>query len=583
MQPQNNGDPNQQYAPNPQPVTPPPAPASQPIYDNFGEPVENTGGPQDNPYARQFAEELAAENPPEPTPPPKPPKKSGPKKLIVALVFALLFAGLIGGGVAAFTQYQKPERVAEDALTHLLAAKHLQVDVDTNITFDKSVQENLDIEVKGLKIAHRTAEMDSQLEATLSMRYAEKDFDLKGAAIVEETGDMYFRLYDVQRQVETWVEADFGAVLSDKTKDELKKLENKWIKYGIDQMKKDAPDFAAAYTCQLEAVAKLSDDEAYRGEVIAAYRLHPVLKTVGSAKYSGTLVGYEVEVDEKAYEKFNESLESTDFGRAVDACAQKTAPLEPIDEEAEETENAEEPGEATGEAEDTGSADDPVAADGTTTDDVADTEETLSASTLNLAMVSDIVPEEALESDRKATAKAVVWVDMISHELKKIDATVEFEGTASSTSTFRFGYDPGATVDIPGDTVKAEDWFKQVEPTVKAVEADIDKTRTKQSESEKEAAKTVSKTAELVRERAEVFRDKHNRFPDTAAELEAAELELSTESPRIVGVLPKAAGSVAYKRCAVGAQVAYRDIDRNKYVAIGLGGVSSGDVTVLCS
>lgn len=584
MQPQNNGDPNMPYAQDPQPVGPPPAPVPQPIYDNLGNPVENTGQPQVNPYEQQFVEELAAEMPQEPVaPPPKPRAKPGVKKLIVSLVVALLFAGLIGGGVAAFTQYQKPERVAEDMLTHLLAAKYLQVDIDTDITFDKKVQEKMDIEIKGLRVAHRTQDATNQVEATLSVRYAEKDFDLKGSAIVEKTGDVYFRLDDVASQVDTWADVEFGAVLSDKAKNDLKKLEREWIKYGIDQMKKDAPDFAEAYVCQLEAVAKLSDDQGYRDEVVASYRLNPVLKTVGSAQYDGMTVGYEVEVDEDAYEKFSESLKNTDFGKKTSECAEKTAPLQPADEDSEAT--ADEEGAAAGDRQEKDQLIGPNApVDSATSEDVVTDLPVSRPSTSDQLLADGLlpVPEVVAETDAKPTMKATIWVDMVSHELKRIDSSIEYEGTGSAASKLRFGYDQQMTVDVPSDTINFGDWTKRIETAVKTVEEDIDKTRTKQSKSELEAAKTVSMTAEQVRERAEVFRDKLGRFPETADELEFAKLDLPTMSPMIVDVLPKAAGSVAYKKCSVGAQVVYRDINRNKYVSIGLGGVTSGDVTALC-
>ena len=156
-------------------------------------------------------------------------KKRLLKIIIIVLVFLLILGG--GGGYAYYTiMNNKPEKVLADALGNslkdLLDRKPSSAIGSIKYEFKGSKKGNATIEY-----STKTADNNSQQEASLNLKYENVDVTAKGAVIMLGSDEIFVKFTDLRQTVEQISENSPDlALVVDVYKPLVDKIDNKWIK-----------------------------------------------------------------------------------------------------------------------------------------------------------------------------------------------------------------------------------------------------------------------------------------------------------------------------------------------------------------
>ena len=256
------------------------------------------------------------------------PKKSH-KKLIMAVIAGFIALLALGGGVAYALYMNNPDKILLEATQNLLKANS----VITKGTFTADSKENK----MSIKVAFSSqsdnAKQAGSLDAKVEFKYQDTELNLNGEGMVAESGDLYFKLNDTSKMLDTALKSEFGksyttqpgvAQLAEKVSVFLKKIDGQWIK--VD--KTDLDQFSASYskqqTCVKKAFATFNKSEEQQKQVLDTYSENPFITIEGSGK-SATInnqdsAAYEIFYNAQASKTFGNELEKTDLIKAINKC-----------------------------------------------------------------------------------------------------------------------------------------------------------------------------------------------------------------------------------------------------------------------
>ncbi|MFZ1801654.1 MAG: hypothetical protein WAW62_01200 [Candidatus Saccharimonas aalborgensis] len=436
--------------------------------------------------------------------------KKSRKKLIIGIVAGVSALILAGTGTALALIYQQPEKVVSDAIMNLMSARVVQS--KTTITSNWKVDggESGTFTIKRLTFDSRASTQSLADEnAEVEFTWDGKDYTTKGAAYVADSGDIYFKLSGIKEILSKLASKYTGnPSLPQKAQDDLDKIDGKWAKYTLQEMKTDAPDAAKTYSCLIDAYKRIGRDKAATEEIKKLYLAHPFMKLSGTTKNKDGLNGYEITIDKAKASDFSTAMKTTAYFKAVDACNPSTEALS-------------------------------------------------SASGVDQAMTVDSMPDLG--------PTVTLWVDPWSHTLRRVDAATVVKGAQqdgkdlSLTMVSDLTYDQSVVSTPPRDTMTAKEWVTSFSDFVQDVEPSV--VSGSMSITAKANTTTAQTNANMVIKKAEVYYALEGEYPATIADFaKNTDSRLDDPSFTVVSTPPSNKSTIQYVRCGTDAgKVVYYD------------------------
>lgn len=260
-----------------------------------------------------------------PVPPPQAvvPKKSK-KGLIIGIVSASVAVLLLVVGVLVyFLWYQNPERVLMSAIVKMQSSK--QVATSTVVTSDFEYSQG----GAAFKFKHLKVDFGSEVapkfdtNAELTFEVDGKEYTLKSSALLTDSGDVYFKMTNIKKVLADAL-ASFGTEPSDKALAYLDKIDDKWVKTGISDLKKANEESGETAQCMLDALKKNLNDKAYTQQATTNYQNHPFISVRESVQSKDGNVGYKVSIDKEKFKAYTEADKDTSLQKDLRNCNSST-------------------------------------------------------------------------------------------------------------------------------------------------------------------------------------------------------------------------------------------------------------------
>lgn len=265
------------------------------------------------------------------------------KKLIIASVVSALLLVLVGSGSAVYAfWYQDPDKVLSDAMVNSLLAKTVTMKGSATIKQDKIKVTTAFEGSSGYgqgSSASVTASLTQGTDAPMKLGVstvvdAKGNYFLKPSGL-KELSEQYTKslnstdeqsidgvskvqIEEMQKQYKTLID-NFIA-----------KIDNKWIKFSLDDLKKISEDAAKQYECANNVVAKLRDDSTMLQELGKLYQDHKVVVVKQELGTKDGAIGLAVGTDRQTEIAFVSGLKETKFNKQLRACYENHKT--PIDE-----------------------------------------------------------------------------------------------------------------------------------------------------------------------------------------------------------------------------------------------------------
>lgn len=334
--------------------------------------------------------------------------------LIIAICAAVLVVLLAIAGATAYAFYQKPENVLLDAVSKLPLA--------TKVSTKTTVNSNFSYEADGVKIkfkrftfdtgAENTPKFDANAELVLEVNG--KELSLKASGLVTDNGTVYFKDNIVSSIKETL--SILHQKLPAQAEKHLKKIDGKWAKYSLADVRKQDKKSADQLQCVIDAYKKYSKDDKAKHQISSVYKKHPFIIIDKEVKSQNGNFGYDVSVDDDKAEAFWKDFRETSFAKSVESCAP------------------------------------------------------------NVSSSSSDTYKSAKKAKSKADATMTVWVSQWSHELRGVDVkATNLKTDSHSDKNYNvraktiIDFSKGSQVAVPSDAISAEEWARTISQSFQSV------------------------------------------------------------------------------------------------------------------
>lgn len=269
-----------------------------------------------------------ASNPDQPRPIPSPinnvdvittvPKKSK-KGLIVGLIIAGILI-LIGGTASAYTfWYSNPQKVISDAMVNAFSAKTSIYTGNLNVDSD-NVKVSVDITSK-------QADAKNDLSAKVVITTGGKSYSTNGNAVVDGTGDVYFKvdIASIATEAKTYIDSlgassSEGSKISKAIDDFVVKVNNKWVKVSSSDLAGFNKSYSTTKDCVNKTVSKYKDDKAAIAEITNLYSKQPFVVVGKDLGQKDGSFGYQIKVDQTKLKDFTSGLKDTQIYKSINSC-----------------------------------------------------------------------------------------------------------------------------------------------------------------------------------------------------------------------------------------------------------------------
>lgn len=334
--------------------------------------------------------------------------------LIIAICAAVLVVLLAIAGATAYAFYQKPENVLLDAVSKLPLA--------TKVSTKTTVNSNFSYEADGVKIkfkrftfdtgAENTPKFDANAELVLEVNG--KELSLKASGLVTDNGTVYFKDNIVSSIKETL--SILHQKLPAQAEKHLKKIDGKWAKYSLADVRKQDKKSADQLQCAIDAYKKYSKDDKAKHQISSVYKKHPFIIIDKEVKSQNGNFGYDVSVDDDKAEAFWKDFRETSFAKSVESCAP------------------------------------------------------------NVSSSSSDTYKSAKKAKSKADATMTVWISQWSHELRGVDVkAANLKTDSRSDKNYNVSaktvidFSKGSQVAVPSDAISAEEWARAISQSFQSV------------------------------------------------------------------------------------------------------------------
>lgn len=264
------------------------------------------------------------------TPPQSAPQKNK-KPLFAAIIVAVALLVFGGGSAAVYALwYSNPDKVFFDAVSNLARSQ-------TMITKGKVVY--ADEQNKGEVTVDFVSESDNpklagSLSADLNINYPDAKFHLKGAGMVADTGNIYFKIDNASELFEEALKSQYGAMITqdqstatlvEKLRAFIKKIDGKWI---LAERADLGDSYEKQQTCYKKELDQFYKDSIKQREITDLYAQYKFINIKDGGKSESVngqdSVMYNLTFDAKQAEKFNEAAEKTSLYKVLDKCGNST-------------------------------------------------------------------------------------------------------------------------------------------------------------------------------------------------------------------------------------------------------------------
>lgn len=238
------------------------------------------------------------------------------KPLIIGIILMAILALLGGGGVLAYNLwYQNPEKVVTDALINAATAK--------TSAYAGTVKVESDSVKTVINLTTKQADATGSFDAKVTVTMAGKDYAVNGSALVDASGDLYFKVEklagivaEYKSQLGSYIDASQSATI-DKL---VAKIDGTWIKVSSADLKEFSDTTATAKTCINDTIKKFKDDKPAIAEVTNVYKKNPFIKIDKKLGEKDGSLGYVIKGDSTALKAFAEGLKTTKIYTALHVC-----------------------------------------------------------------------------------------------------------------------------------------------------------------------------------------------------------------------------------------------------------------------
>lgn len=256
------------------------------------------------------------------------PKKSY-KKLIIGAIAG--FVALIGlGSGAVYAMYMNsPDKVLLDATQNLMKANSV-ITKGTFVADSKESKMSIKVEFASQS---DNAKQAGSLDAKVEVNYMDTKLNFNGEGMVAESGDLYFKLNDTSKMLDTALKSELGksyvsqpgvAQLAEKVNVFLKKIDGQWIRVNKTDIDKFSSNYSKQQACVKKAFATFNKSDEQQKQVIDTYSENPFL-TIESVGKSATInnqdsAAYDISYDAQTSNIFGNELEKTDLMKGINKC-----------------------------------------------------------------------------------------------------------------------------------------------------------------------------------------------------------------------------------------------------------------------
>lgn len=337
--------------------------------------------------------------------------------LIVAVCAAVLVVLLAIVGATAYAFYQKPENVLLDAVSKLPLA--------TKVSTKTTVNSNFSYESDGVNIKFKKFTFDTGAEnapkldanAELALEVNGKEMSLKASGLVTDNGTVYFKVDNIVSSIKETLSI-LHQKLPAQAEKHLKKIDGKWAKYSLADVRKQDKKSADQLQCVIDVYKKYSKDDKAKHQISSVYKKHPFIIIDKEVKSQNGNFGYDVSVDDDKAEAFWKDFRETSFAKSVESCAP------------------------------------------------------------NVSSSSSDTYKSAKKAKSKADATMTVWVSQWSHELRGVDIkATNLKTDSRSDKNYNVSaktvidFSKGSQVAVPGDAISVEEWARAISQSFQSVAA----------------------------------------------------------------------------------------------------------------
>ncbi len=335
--------------------------------------------------------------------------------LIIAICAAVLVVLLAIAGATAYAFYQKPENVLLDAVSKLPLA--------TKVSTKTTVNSNFSYEADGVNIKFKKFTFDTGAENTpkfdanaeLALEVNGKELSLKASGLATDNGTVYFKVDNIVSSIKETLSI-LHQKLPAQAEKHLKKIDGKWAKYSLADVRKQDKKSADQLQCVIDAYKKYSKDDKAKHQISSVYKKHSFIIIDKEVKSQNGNFGYDVSVDDDKAEAFWKDFRETSFAKSVESCAP------------------------------------------------------------NVSSSSSDTYKSAKKAKSKADATMTVWVSQWSHELRGVDVkATNLKTDSHSDKNYNVSaktiidFSKGSQVAVPSDAISAEEWARTISQSFQSV------------------------------------------------------------------------------------------------------------------
>lgn len=274
---------------------------------------------------------------PSPTSVVSPKQPHNKRRVLLAAIIAGAIV-LLGGGAAWAFWYQHPDKVLTDAMVNAVSTQQAVMTGDFTID-SKNAALSATLTVKG-KEKQGTVDVAVKFKAKTGPLAGDKEYTIDASSAVIENGDVYFKVSNVDKVVDSILETaitaqaeqyrQLGYELTDEeiatmrtqykqmVSSVIDKINNQWIKVSADDMNKTESDKTS--TCITDELKKITTDKKIRGELTDLYKANRFVVVKENLGTKNGSMGYLLDINKDAAKKFGDGIENTELGKALVKC-----------------------------------------------------------------------------------------------------------------------------------------------------------------------------------------------------------------------------------------------------------------------
>jgi hypothetical protein len=252
------------------------------------------------------------------------------KKTVIAIIIAAVVLLGAGSALAYVAWYQNPKKILADSLINAVTAK--SAIYAGTISFESrgstplltTVSDTASADTKvSVEIIAKQADTAGILGAKVAVNYGNKEYSVNGDAIYSKSGDVYFKVENIDgivAEAKKSLGASLDSTMTSAIDKIVKKIDGTWIKISNKDLKEYSSESSKSKTCLDDTIEKFKNDKTAIAEVTDLYSKNPFIVIDKSLGEKDGSFGYKVKSDSVVAKAFAEGLKSTKIYKSLNEC-----------------------------------------------------------------------------------------------------------------------------------------------------------------------------------------------------------------------------------------------------------------------